>query len=190
MGFIPSVCLILVMTIKISNIDDVISKVEKLATPDPPSIHRFTGMDGYFTSMRRALEIVREYQNRDISWDPNKIESDMVVLSAIHAEMSEMVGYLQGLSSRFEHMRKITEAKYAVSIKTVRDKMIANQEPVKINEDDVRYGSRILAEDDTDAARDAEIVSRIITNAWYAISSHIEVLRSALRRATAEYRSS
>jgi len=169
------------------NIQDIIEKVESIDTPVPPSIHRFTGMHAYFDDMRAALAIIRRYQEKEKTWNAAEMETDMLVLSAIHAKMAEMVGYLQGTSSRAESTSKIVSAQYSLDIKRERDLMRDAGDTVKMNDEDVKAASRYLAKDAIDAARDSETISRIITNAWYAISSHVEVLRSALRRAEKEY---
>jgi hypothetical protein len=175
------------MTSNTHNIQDIINNIADLETPVPPTIQRFTGMDGYFDAMKRAMAIIKEYQNSGNTWEPERLQQDMLVLSAIHSEMAEMVGYLQGMSSRAESTSKVVTSQYVLDIKKHRDDMRTDGKIVRVNDEDIKAASKVMSKDAIDAARDFETISRIITNAWYAISSHVEVLRSALKRAEKEF---
>lgn len=171
---------------KVYNIHEIIDKVNSITTPDPPSITTYTSMEGYFESMSRALQIIRSYTDDKPNYTPDLLEKDMVVLSALHAEMSVMVGYLQGTSARSETMHKIASAKYVIEINKTKSEIQKDGDIVKLTADESRYGARILSEKEALLARDHETISRIITSAWYAIDGHIQVLRSALKRAISE----
>ena len=170
--------------IKSYNIESIIKQVESIATPDPPSITTFTSMEGYFESMTEALAIIGNYSSLDQDYPPEIIEKDMIVLSALHAQMAVMVGYLQGTSARAESARKMAVAKYVMAINKHKGELLKAGHLAKTTGDEVRFGAKLLAEDEATMARDHETISRIITNCWYAINNHIQVLRSSLKRAT------
>ena len=171
---------------KVYSIGEIIKQVATITTPDPPSITTYTSMDGYFESMTEALAIIRKYTEEQSEYSPDVIERDMIVLSALHAQMSVMVGYLQGISARTEASRKLLSAKYAVQIKNTKSDLQKSGHFIKMTDEDSKSGARILSEDESMLARDHETISRIITNAWYAIDKHVQVLRSALKRSTTE----
>ena len=100
--------------------------------------------------------------------------------------MGVMVGYLQGNSARAEASRKLSVAKYTIELAKTKASLESQGRRTKTNAEDTKAASRILSENDQLLARDHETISRIITNTWYAIENHIQVLRSVLRRLTSE----
>ena len=56
--------------------------------------------------MKAALEIVQKYTEPGIPYDLKTVEEDLLQLSALRASMSEMVGYISGLTTRHEESKK------------------------------------------------------------------------------------
>lgn len=171
------------------SIHELIRQIDDLSLDVAPTLGHFKDMDLYFTEMREALSVINEYKDRGSSHDPQKMSQDALYLSAVHCNMGEMVGYLTGVSSRSEDSRKYARSTNALRIKKARDK--SNQsgecEFIKLTEKEVDDASRVVSKEHTNAARDAEIVSRIISNTWYAIADFVKVLNTAVARANKEW---
>lgn len=168
-------------------INDLIKQIDILPEYRPPTLDYFKGMDTYFEDMRNALIVVEEYKTRDANWDPTKMVEDALYLAAIHTTMSEMVGYLQSNSTRADDIKKFARSKYIMSLKEKRDKVYTETgQFLKSTEKEYDDVSRILSKNLTDSARDAEAVSRMITNAWYAIGDFCRILQTAINRANKE----
>ena len=73
-----------------------------------------------------------------------------------------------------------------MQIKERRDDAVSRGESVKLTEVDVDNASRISSNDAYMAARDQEIVSRMMSSAWYAIGDFTKVLNSSLNRSLRE----
>jgi hypothetical protein len=144
-------------------------------------------LETYFGQVGEALALVQKYTRADSLSNPIVMNEDLMHLSALHASLAEMVGYLQGISSRTEDTRKVMKSQYAMSIKEERDIAIKDGKSVKLTEVDVDNASRILAEEAYLAARDAEVISRMISTSWYAIGDFTKILSSAITRAYKEY---
>lgn len=169
------------------NIKDIIEMVDKLTHSRAPSLEQYKNMDDQFRSLKDAISVINEYKSRGTPWDPSKMVDDLLYLGAIHANMSEVVGYMQGMSSRAESIRKISTAQYSIAIKDARDDLFKNEEVfVKLTNDELGNASRIMASDEAENARSAETVSRIITSGWYAVADFMKVLETAIYRASRE----
>ena len=93
-----------------------------------------------------------------------------------------MVGYLQGTAARAESGRKMAKSNYAINIKKARDFAERNGAFVKLTEAEIDHASRVLADDHYLDARDMEIISRMITTAWYSIGDFVTVLNASCNR--------
>jgi hypothetical protein len=176
--------------IKIYNINAIIDLVDKIEARRPPSLGQYQSMVQYFEEMQQAMVIIQKYKQRDTVWDIENMEQDKIYLSALHTSMSEMVGYLQGESTRAESARKMAKSNYALDIKRAKDKVLADKlGACKLTEAEIDHAARSMTGDETEAARSDETVSRIISNAWYAISNFVDVLKSATYRAYKEEKS-
>jgi hypothetical protein len=166
---------------------DVLQKVDEIDPPKHPSLKYFQDMDIYFEDLRRALKVINEYKNRDAIWEPSKMVQDAIFLSAMHSSISELVGFLQSNSSRTEDSRKHARSQYVLSIKQSRDAVYDETgQFVKMTEKEIDDASRVLSKQFSDTARDAEAVSRIITNAWYSVEDFCRILQTAINRANRE----
>lgn len=172
---------------KIPTVKDILDRVNSLEIKRPPSLKYFLDMDQYFSEMKRALQVIDEYKAPDVEWNPVKMVQDALLLSAIHTTMAEMVGYLQGNSTRSEDSKKMAQAQYYNDIKTHRDELFDETgQFVKISEKEIENNARVLAKDFITNARDSESVSRIISSAWYAIGDFCRILQTAINRANRE----
>lgn len=148
-----------------------------------PTIDNFIVGNDFFTELGESLKVIRKYKSREHIWDLQSLLEDSIYLSAVHASMSETVGYLQGMSSRAENVKKVTRAQYSLKIKEEREK-IFNEEKihVKLTEKEIDDATRVLASEEAHVARDTETVSRMISAGWYAIADFIKVLNTAVYR--------
>jgi hypothetical protein len=170
-----------------STIVTLIADIEEIKLKRQPSIETYLSLEHYFGSISEALQIVRKYSaDTSVSFDYNTMQQDLTVLSAIHASTAEMVGYLQGTAARAEDTRKIVKSDYSMKIKELRDDAIKRGDIVKLTESDVDNASRMKSKEAYMAARDQEIVSRMMSSAWYAIGDFTKVLNSSLNRALRE----
>lgn len=167
-------------------ITSLIERVEKVAMKRQPSLDSYLSLEAYFGQVAEALTIVSKYANAESLSNPVVMNEDLMHLSALHASLAEMVGYLQGISSRTEDTRKVMKSQYAISIKEERDKAVKDGKTVKLTEVDVDNASRILSEEAYLAARDAEVVSRMISASWYSIGDFTKILSAAISRAYRE----
>ena len=168
-------------------ITSLVERVKKVAMKRQPSLDSYLSLETYFGQVGEALALVQKYTRADSLSNPIVMNEDLMHLSALHASWAEMVGYLQGISSRTEDTRKVMKSQYAMSIKEERDIAIKDGKSVKLTEVDVDNASRILAEEAYLAARDAEVISRMISASWYAIGDFTKILSSAITRAYKEY---
>lgn len=168
-------------------ITSLVERVKKVAMKRQPSLDSYLSLETYFGQVGEALALVQKYTHADSLSNPIVMNEDLMHLSALHASLAEMVGYLQGISSRTEDTRKVMKSQYAMSIKEERDIAIKDGKSVKLTEVDVDNASRILAEEAYLAARDAEVISRMISASWYAIGDFTKILSSAITRAYKEY---
>ena len=163
-------------------ITTLVERVQKVAMKRQPSLDSYLSLETYFGQVSEALGIVSKYSDATSLSNPVIMNEDLMHLSALHTNLSEMVGYLQGISSRTEDSRKVMKSRYAMSIKEERDKVLRDGKSVKLTETDVDNASRILSEDAYLAARDVEVVSRMISASWYAIGDFTKILSSAITR--------
>ena len=170
-----------------STIVTLIADLEEIKLKRQPSIETYLSLESYFGSISEALQIVRKYTEEGSSpFDYVTMQQDLTTLSAIHASTAEMVGYLQGTAARAEDTRKIVKSDYSMRIKELRDVAIKRGNVVKLTESDVDNASRIKSKEAYMAARDQEIVSRMMSSAWYAIGDFTKVLNSSLNRSLRE----
>jgi len=170
-----------------ATIVSLIKDLDDIKVKRQPSIDAYLSLEHYFGSIGEALGIIRTYtEHEGEPMEYIQMQKDLVILSAIHASTAEMVGYLQGTASRAEDTRKIVKSTYSMRIKERRDEAISRGETVKLTEADVDNASRISSNDAYMAARDQEIVSRMISSAWYAIGDFTKVLNSSLNRSLRE----
>jgi hypothetical protein len=173
--------------VKYQSLSDILGQVENIEKRTPPTLGYFLGLDGYFSELKDALKVIAEYKHRDKVWDPNQMVSDALYLEAIHASLSEMVGYVQSMSSRAENVRKVTKSQYILSIKETRDNLYKdNGIFTKLTEKEVDDASRVLCKEEAYEARDAESISRILSNGWYAIGDFCRTLSAAIYRTSRE----
>jgi len=140
----------------------------------------------YFDEISTAMRVIQEYKSGERIYDRNQAEQDCIMLSATHAMISEMVGYLQGMSSRAESNRKVVKSQYALQLKQERDIIAQEGTAVRVTEAEIDHASRTLAKEFYASARDMETVSRMITSAWYAIGDFVRILNSVCQRAHKE----
>lgn len=139
--------------------------------------------DTIFTELKESLEVIRRYKDRNHIWDVQSLLEDSLYLAAMHASMSETVGYLQGMSSRAENVRKVCRSSYSLRIKEEREKIFNEQRiHIKLTEKEIDDATRVLASEQADIARDTETVSRMISAGWYAIADFVKVLNTAIYR--------
>lgn len=172
------------ITNKLPNINTILRRIGNITHTDPaPTIDDYLNRGDFFSEMKECLGRIREYTSRDHAWDLQSILEDSIYLSAVHASMAETVGYLQGMSSRAENVKKVTRASYSLRIKEEKEK-IFNEEKihVKLTEKEIDDATRILASEAADVARDTETVSRMISAGWYAIADFVKVLNTAIYR--------
>jgi len=167
-------------------ITTLIEKIDDIKIKRQPNIDAYLSLERYFGSITKAMQISKQYTEEGFIADYITMQEDITILSAIHVSTAEMVGYLQGISSRAEDTRKIIKSGYAIKIKEERDLTIKEGNSVKMTESDVDNASRIMSQDAYMAARDAEIISRMMSSAWYAIGDFIKVLNSNLNRSLKE----
>lgn len=141
----------------------------------------------YFDIIREALQIIRQYESGERIYEIAEASEDCIRLAAMHSHVAEMVGYLQGMASRTESERKVARSKYAMDIKATRDAVEDSGSAVKITESEVDHAARHLSDDEATIARDMEVISRMITSAWYSISDFITVLTGVCNRASREH---
>lgn len=168
---------------RLPNINTIIREISHIAPPSMPTIDNFIVGNDFFTELGESLKVIRKYKSREHIWDLQSLLEDSIYLSAVHASMSETVGYLQGMSSRAENVKKVTRAQYSLKIKEEREK-IFNEEKihVKLTEKEIDDATRVLASEEAHVARDTETVSRMISAGWYAIADFIKVLNTAVYR--------
>lgn len=172
------------ITNKLPNINTILRKIGTIKHTDKtPTIEEILDGSEFFTEMKESLAVIRQYKSREHIWDLQSLLEDSIYLAAVHASMAETVGYLQGMSSRAENVKKVTRASYSLRIKEEREK-IFNEEKihVKLTEKEIDDATRILASEEADVARDTETVSRMISAGWYAIADFVKVLNTAIYR--------
>jgi hypothetical protein len=170
-------------------VSDLIKKLPQTEAAMNPSMSDYFDGDAseYFSIIKQALKIIREYETGERIYDLARATEDCIRLAALHSHISEMVGYLQGMASRTESQRKMAKSKYAIALKDARDKEEAAGSTVRLTEAEVDHAARSLSDEDYEIARDMEIISRMITTSWYAISDFIRVLESVCKRSTREH---
>jgi hypothetical protein len=174
---------------KLYDINSIVELVDSIELKRPPSLAQYQDMVHYFEEMQQAMQMIQRYKKPDTVWDPETMENDKIYLSSLHASMSQMVGYLQGESARAESARKIAKSRYILEIKKTKSHVTQNKLGYcKLTETEIDNAARVLSINDNEAARSAETVSRILSNAWYAIAGFIEVLKSATYRSNKEER--
>jgi len=167
------------MQIEEPKISDILKDIQKAAVSTQPNIDDYIKINStYFDAIKKCLDIIKKYAQNNIEYA--EMCDDEMFLTASHANMSLLVGYLQGMSTKTDDIRKITKSQYAIKIKDKKAELLTNN--LKLTDFDVEQLSTSLAEDHTIAARDTEIVSRMITNAWYAIENFIDILKSSIYR--------
>ena len=140
----------------------------------------------YFDNIREALKIISQYNDGQRIYEPASVTEDLLKLSAIHTNLSEVVGYFQGMSSKAEHTRRVTKSDYAIQLRQLRDKAAEEGTNISITQDLVDDLSRTLSKDAYKQAGDMEIISRMLTSAWHAINDFTSVLNSVCYRASKE----
>lgn len=171
------------------SIADLIKKVEKEVVQPNPTLNDYLNGEAaeYFEAISEAMKLIGEYKSGTRGYDDlHQAEQDCIHLSAIHSYVSQMVGYLQGMSSRAESSRKLYKSKYAIAIKYARDEEERSGAVTKITEAEVDNASRTLATEFYNEARDMEVISRMMTAAYYSIGNFIDVLNSACNRTSKE----
>jgi len=159
-------------------------EIQKIQLQKHPSLDQYIQLhDRYFTSVSECLNLIGKYNNGERTYEYATMNNDLMFLSATHAALAPSIGYLQGMSSRTEDTRKITKSKYAINLKEKKEGLL--KEHVRMTDSDIDNLSRMLAEDHYVAARDTEIVSRMMTSAWHAIGDFVDILKAATAR---EYR--
>ena len=166
-------------------VSDLIADIESIESVKFPSIDSYLSVGDYFIQMHEGLKIVKKYQNGESSYDIALMNQDLLHLSAIHVSLGELIGYLQGWARFSEDQRKITKSDYAFKIKKQRDLLINSSDQsqnLKITESEIDNFSRVLAKDTYIQAADAEVISRMMSQAWYSMGDFIKVLNSSIGR--------
>jgi hypothetical protein len=170
------------------SIEDLLNLIKEEPVKSHPTLKDY--LDGeaaeYFESISEALLIIQQYKKPDRTVNESLVGQDCIRLSALHSHISVMVGYLQGMSSQSESIRKLAKSKYVMSIKEQRHKAENNDIAVRLTETELDHASRVLSEDHYEKARDMEVISRMITTAYYAIGDFINILNSTCNRLSKE----
>lgn len=170
------------------SINDLVKGVGSLRTNASPTMMSYLTGDAseQFEEVTRALEIIREYKTGERQMDLAQASEDCMILAAIHSGLSTMVGYMQGMSTRADHTRRVVKSQYAMAIKQQRDVALDADDRVKITEAEVDHASRALAHKEYDLAGDVEVVSRMLVSSWYAIGDFVRTLNAQCNRAHKE----
>jgi hypothetical protein len=170
------------------SIADIITKIENISLKVNPTLNEYFNGEAaeYFLELRRALKIIDEYGKGEREYDLVTAGKDCIALSAIHANIGTVIGYLQGMASRTEAQRRVVKSEYAIAIKKKRDILNTLGTQVKLTESEIDHAARVLSKDYYDNARDIEIISRMMSNAWYAIGDFVKILNSTCNRAFRE----
>jgi hypothetical protein len=173
---------------KVITIEAILNRISDIEIPTPPSFKDYLGSEANecFSEIARAIKIIREYNTGERIYDAALVTQDAAILAAIHSGISEQVGFMQGLSSRAESVRRVVKSNYVLELKRVRDKAIEDGEPIKCTENDIDHASRTLSQDAYLNQADAETISRMLSAAWYSINDFVKVLNTVIRRAERE----
>jgi len=166
------------------SIADVIKDIDKISLKTNPTLNEYINGEAaeYFLEIKSAISIIEQYKTGEREHDLGTASRDCLHLAAIHASMGNVIGYLQGLASKTEAQRRIIKSEYAMAIKKKRDILTSLSTPVKLTESEIDHASRVLAESFYENARDVEIVSRMISNAWYSIGDFVKILNATCNR--------
>jgi len=162
-------------------LSDVIDTIESIENTRFPTIKTFLEIDQYFGQFTEALAIVKSYESEN-DYNLSKMNSDLLKLSAIRVSTSQLVGFLQGYARRSEDERKIVKSHYAAAIKRARDNLSKQGVTIKLNDTDAEDNSRILAKAQYQEAADAETISRMVSQSWYAIGDFCNILNASINR--------
>jgi hypothetical protein len=171
---------------KEETITSLLKQIKDITYKKQPNIESYLSLESYFGQVSDALTIIRTYYGPDRPDSPTAMQEDLLKISAMHAGIAEMVGYLQGISARAEDTRKVVKSEYSMEIKRHRDEASNSGKIVKLTEADVDNASRVLSKDAYTAARDAEVVSRMMSAAWYAIGDFVKILNNSISRVQRE----
>jgi hypothetical protein len=172
---------------KIIGINEIVDRLERLEEKPMPTLKYYMELELYFSDFKSALDVIRKYQDNSKTWEPTELVQDAIYLQAIHARLSPIVGYVQGMSSRAENSRKLTRAQYALDIKKKRDSIYEDTgEFVKLTEKETDDASRVLSASESIRARDTEVISRMLTSGWHAVGDFTHTLKTAINRANKE----
>jgi len=169
-------------------ITDLVNEIKDLLIEPNPTINDYLNGEAaeYFSSISEALHVICKYRESDHDFNLVKAGKDCLFLSAIHSYIAPTVGYLQGISAQSESARKMAKSKYAMEIKKLRDLKEKEGSILKITEAEVDHAIRVMSDDQYIRARDIEVISRMITSAYYSIGEFIAILNSACNRASRE----
>lgn len=173
------------------DINDLMSGIKSISQQKFPTMRDYLTGDAstHFSQIQQALAIINSYNDGDKVYELSQASEDLVRLAAIHASISEMVGYLQGLSSTAESSRKMMKSKAAIQIRAEKSRLESEGEMISITTQDIDNASRVMAIESYSMARDAETISRMISAAWSAIGKFIQILNSVVARSSREEQS-
>ena len=175
---------------QVPSLNDIIDQVESYDLEQMPSLAYFKEVELSFVDIREALELIESYKDKSTPRDPERMAEDALFLAAIHTTLSEVVGYLQGTSSRGESTKQYIRSTHVMKIKSIRDDLNKDRvKPIKLTEQEIDHASRVLSREAEEAARDAEVISRMMTNLWYSIGDFVKILSSAIYRSSKEWNS-
>lgn len=172
--------------LKTSDLDKLISMMEfKHITELDPSTIKFEDCNfGEFeTEIHEAQDMVNGYYTRAFDINPVDAEYDLGRLSALMVRLSRAVGYFQGLAEMQEDTRKFSRAAIYTEMKTLKDK-----HSLKLSDKDADHASRTLTGKYITAKSKAVVLSKMVTNFWFAMRRFIDVLEGIIIRGRSEAR--
>ena len=169
---------------KPASIADIVKNIDEISLKVNPTLHEYFNGEAseYFLEIKTALAIIEQYKTGEREHNLAIASRDCIHLAAIHSSIASVIGYLQGMASKTEAQRRLVKSEYAMAIKKKRDLLNSINTPIKLTENEIDHASRVLAENFYDNARDIEIISRMISNAWYAIGDFVKILNSTCNR--------
>lgn len=167
-----------------ASIADVIKDIKEISLKINPTLNEyFNGQASeHFSEIKIALSIIEQYKTGEREHELSVASRDCIHLAAIHSSLGSIIGYLQGMASKTEAQRRVVKSEYAMAIKKKRDMLNSLNKPIKLTESEIDHASRVLSENFYDNARDIEIISRMMSNAWYAIGDFVKILNSTCNR--------
>lgn len=168
----------------ISRLDKIIKRAigqAKNIAINPPEYQEIFSDNSLSELVDRISGIVAKYQEDEFDFDPVVGGRDALKLASLLVNYSMKVGALQGLSTHFEHNRKMAMAKNAISAING-----AEEEELKITNAEAEAIGRSMSETATFYASQSEMASRVATNFLFSVRHFLDILNNALTRQSRE----